>query len=166
MKRLSRRINAFSILELIIIIAIIGLLVSITVASYGTFQKQQKVEAQAKAFADVLELAKNKAAAGDVAGLANCKDSVGTDFERYRVRLTSPTYDLSILCDGSWTTINTYRLESGIVFQSNTTIYFNPLAQGATNTTVNVINTNNTLCVPVEVSATGLIDVKPRVPGC
>ncbi len=109
--------NGFTLIELLVVVGVSALILSLTLSYYNNFDSQQQLRAEARKVVDVLELAKNKADAGDSANLCS------GNFSGYEVNFTNSSYTLHPCCGTDCTT--------------NTTATYSI----ATNTSVSIINT-------------------------
>ncbi len=127
----------FTLIELIVVIGVTALILGISLSYYNNFTAQQQLRAEARKIVDVLELAKNKAAAGDSPGTCN------GGFEGYRINFTAPnSYSINACCGGTCSSIATYTIQSNVsvTIQSSGCIKFRQLAAG--------LDTSATGCLP------------------
>ncbi|MEN9327751.1 MAG: hypothetical protein RI947_559 [Candidatus Parcubacteria bacterium] len=150
----------FTLIELIVVIAIMTLFFGISIANYNGFTAEKKFDAEVKKFVDILELAKSKARAGDIGGFS-CED-----FDGYEVAFADPNYFLRMCCDNvctSFNTISTYAFPDGVTatLTGATEIRFHPLsfALDSPNPITITINSGTlNKCVEVMISTNGLIE--------
>ncbi len=120
--------NGFTLIELLVIVGVTALILSLTLSYYNNFDSQQQLRTEARKVVDVLELAKNKAAAGDSANF--CINS----FSGYEVNFTNSSYTLHPCCgmDCTKNTIVTYSIPSNtsISILNTGCIKFLPLTAG------------------------------------
>lgn len=162
MNTLSR---GYTLLELIIVIAVIAVLSGLTVTSYNTFNEEKKLDTQAKNFIAVLDLAHDKAASADL------YDSGCTDFRGYRVSITSSSaYSFNFVCGGSPTLIQSYTLPLGTAFNvSSASVLFKPLSGEtdltAASSSITIENGNLTpnRCINVTLYQNGRVEESVKV---
>ena len=114
--------NSFTIIELLIVVAIIALFSGLSLAYYNNFGQQAKLKEEARKIVDVLELAKKKANSGDIPPGVTCSSG----FNGYQVKGTDKkTYLLSLCCGGQCNLpINTYSIPANSNVVINSMKYF------------------------------------------
>src|SRR3989338_1933236 len=83
-----RSIEAFSLIELIVVVVIITVFAGLTFAYYYNFTQERNLDAEAKKLVDILDLAKRKTASGDS---SMCNPAQSSTVDSYMVERTSPT---------------------------------------------------------------------------
>ncbi len=143
---------SFTLIESLVIVAIIIIFTGFSLAYYNNFTEEKKLETEVKKLVDVLELAKKKASAGDL--YTPC-----SDFRGYQVTVISSSYSLQFCCgDSCGTAIQTYNFPTNIISTTSKTVIFNPLSAKTTeNSTITVKNTSLSKCVDLTIAASGLI---------
>jgi len=139
---------AFTLIELIIVLGIIILLSTSTIAFYNNLTELKKLNAEIEKIYHVLNLAYKKTVAGDYSNF-NCQN-----FKGYQVLITgSNTYELQINCNDSFQTIQSYQLENSINLTSTSnTIFFNVLTGYL----------DNSITSPVTISITNTVISKTK----
>lgn len=156
----TKRNAGFTLLELIVVMAIMALFFGISIANYNGYTAEKKFDAEVKKFTDILELAKSKARAGDV-GAFSC-----TDFDGYEVAFSDPQYFLRMCCDNSCTSFNTvatYSFPDYVTadLAGATEIRFHPLSYALDSPNPITITINSVTlgkCVEVTISPNGLVE--------
>lgn len=100
--------KGFTLIELIVVVAIILIFSAMAIAQYNGFSEQSKLKSEVKKVADVLELARKKSLSNEI--LNSC---VG-NFSGYKLNFSSnKDYELSFCCAGSCSTsVYTYHIPS------------------------------------------------------
>jgi len=158
--------TAFTIIELLVVFGIIGIITTISIASYNTFTENYKLKNEVQNSIAVLSLAQKRATAGeDVSGEAACS---GKTFDSFIVSFTADAgYSMQGRCvdgAGSKTAYGsplTYTIDAvnkNIVILDTKTVVFNKLT-GAPDAadTIRFKNTAKNECSQISISATGLI---------
>jgi len=111
-----RSIDAFTLIEMVIVIAIVGIITLILIVSLGGGRIQREVETNAREFASVLKEAQNYALTGKQVGSGiTCRFDVvwaGSSYHLDAVAKSGST------CTGTPAPIATYTLKQGVSFQS------------------------------------------------
>ncbi len=162
--------KGFTLIEIIVVIAVISLITGMSLAYYNTFNEQQKLRSEAKKIIDVIELAKHKASSGD--SPASCT----TGFTGYRADIGAASYFISACCAGTCDTANpvqTYPFSSNSITATNGYIQFKQLTGGiSTNYSPLQINVKssqlpaNANCIVITFTAVGNISVSSTLTGC
>ena len=158
--------NAFTLIELLIVVTIIGLFSGLSLAYYNNFGEQAKLKEETRKLVDVLELAKKKADAGDT------PTSCGSGFSGYQVTVNNNSYILYYCCGGVCNNlVQTYNITSNISIVSGTgNILFQPLS--ATNITPVQIQVKNSSlgassnCLYINISSVGIATVDDNLHSC
>lgn len=135
--------NAFTLIELIVVIAIIGIFSGMGLAAYNNFTDTKNLETETQKLLDILELAKKKASAGDMDAFS-C-----FTFDGYRVTINTNNYTMFLVCKDAVgneipNLIKTYSFNKGIT--NNPTagvINFKPLSGTSTDKTIILKNIKN-----------------------
>lgn len=146
---LHKNLNGFTIIELIITIAISVLLFSFGIVRYIDFNKTQTIKAAGQTFKNNLRNIQNKALSGAKPVTGVCTALVG-----YRLTIsTTTTYVVQAVCDVNnliGSSIS-YSLPAGLRFNAPavaSSVDLKVLGQGASNPTVFMIN--NSLTAPTK----------------
>lgn len=122
--RVFRR--GFSLIELLITVAIISLLTGLTMAGYGAFNKKQTVKTEAYKLASNLRLAQQKAISGEKP--AGCTG----DLQSWQITITVSSYSQIAVCETSSVTADTIIFPANIS-SSVGTINFSAMTGSVTN---------------------------------
>lgn len=108
--------RGFSLIELLVTIAIISLLTGLTIAGYGTFNKKQTVKTEAYKLASNLRLAQQKAISGEKP--VGCTG----DLQSWQMNITANSYSQIVVCinPDSSTTINTTAFPTNVSSSAGT----------------------------------------------
>lgn len=156
--------KAFSLIEILIVVAVMGIMTGTGITYYNSFTQSKQLELESKKMADVLDLAKKKASAGDM--FTACAS--GTALMSYQVVITGTTYDLQQCCGANNscttpTTVNSYTIQSSAITIVSTAgnVAFKTLSQGAIIGAGNPIKfkSSSGSCIDVTISNLGLVDV-------
>lgn len=124
--------NGFTLIEMVVSLALMGLLLGGSIVGYRKFNERQLVIQSGKELVSVMRLAQKRAGVGDKPDVAGCDG--GEKLDGYRIAGTQDTntYTLSPLCDGSEVAAarTTYTLPTGIVFKQNMDVRFLVLSRG------------------------------------
>lgn len=145
--------KSFTLIELIIVVGIITIFTGISLASYNTFNDQAKLKTETQKFADILELAKKKAASSD--------SPVACQLTSYKVIAgASSSYTFQRCCVTSGcSTLSTYNI-SPLIFATNKTVDFTPLTGDANLQSFQIQNASGSQSMYVCVNTKGVIEVK------
>lgn len=164
----------FTLIELVISIAIIGILSGYSVNNYTVTKEQRSLEAESKKLQEVLYLASKKASAAETGPLAQC-----ANFQGYRVDVTivNKQYVMRKCCEvacnsAQSTVVQTYNLPAtSFTFSTppgGTTYLFRTLSQPVlinppANQTITIRNTAIGKCIPLTFSSVGNIRIGAKV---
>jgi prepilin-type N-terminal cleavage/methylation domain-containing protein len=158
----SSRRSSFTLIEILIVLAIIGIISSIGIAKYNTYTQQLVLKNQAKKIVQVIELAKKKSVSGDL-----YQDCI--DFQGYRVIIGSDNLSLLFNCGGVYSTVQNYSMTSNISTITGTGNFdFLPLGAG-NNLTINSIRIKNSKinqCIDIFISSIGIINITDTLISC
>lgn len=103
----------FTLIEVTVVMAIVGILASISILSFGTQNTKRVLETNAREFSAVLMEAQNYALAGKQVsgGVVRQFDVVGISSTSYKIQATFK--------NGSSSTLATYSLKQGVIFTSS-----------------------------------------------
>lgn len=179
--------KSYTLIEIIVVIAIIAIISGIGLAYYNQFTEEKKLEAEVEKFVDVLNLARQKAISGQVdsacdlyiPNLSLVPPDPPKAFGGYRVRFTdaapisnpSEIYQLRICCTNPcfvrspWNhvrDVSSYRLTSNIKLKWHTSAIatFIPLygkMDDNADRTVTFKNITLNKCIQVTINASGII---------
>lgn len=162
---------AFTLIEVIIVTAIILLFSGLLLAQYNNFTQQQNLRAEAQKLVNILELARKKTLSKET--IPSC----GGAFNGYKLTINSNNYILSYCTtnDCSCATTNipfTYTIQSGIgvTFSPLTSIQFLPNFQGTNltaDTALQIKNTSINQCIKTfSVSKIGIVTYDSTLISC
>lgn len=124
-KALSKVSAGFTLVELAVVIAIIGILVTLTSVSFGTQNTKKALEVNAREISSVFREAQNYALTGKQLNSSNTTCAYSVTW----VASTS-TYSLNAIpkngatCNGTPTIIVTYLLKQGVTFTGSGSVSF------------------------------------------
>jgi len=150
--------KAFTLIELIVVIATISILMGQAIASYTNYSQTVRLEMATKKFTDSLYLARKKARAADA---SQC--STGETVSLYEVTKTNQTdYEIFPLCLPSLIKGTSIKksLDNGVVFKtfpSTPLIEFKTVVGSSLSSSVCIILDLNNSCRYVSVSTRGII---------
>jgi Tfp pilus assembly protein FimT len=149
--------KSFTLVEILIVATIIVVLSGTTLAIFSTYRDDRILDNQTQLFVSILELAKSKAAAGDV---SLCSDSANAHVDGYVVTVDSTvTKKIEIIpgCDTTPTPIY-YTIPDNLVYNPTTfsTQFDSSNYQGPTEKYY-IRNTGTAKCKYVQIDETGLI---------
>lgn len=150
-------VQAFTLIEILVVISIAGFLVTMGIASYVDFNRRQVLDQTAKTIANDLRLAQSKAGAGDK-GTGVCPGSLAGWFFKV-VNATSYSIYGNCGVDFSVKTVNLPANLSFVPSLVGKTILFKPLSYGAT---LGADPTLQTMTITIQndkIAKTKLIDV-------
>src|SRR5258706_8299399 len=104
-----KKTKGYTLIELIVVIAIIGLMTGASIAGFNTLNKRQTVLNGGKELMSIMRTAQQRAVAGT-------KPVGCTQLYGYSVKgtINTATYSLSTVCSNATTVIRTYQLPSGV----------------------------------------------------
>lgn len=166
--------RSFTLIELLIVFAIIAILSGLTLASYRTSAEAKNLESEVRRLGDTLKLAYKKGSSSETGPLALC-----TDFRGYTVTVqpAEKQYILRKCCEAACNSAQSTVLSTYVIPQSSleitappvqTTYLFEPLAaqttvQPAGNTTITLRNTGLQQCISLEVGGAGNIQEHAKI---
>lgn len=133
-KLIKNTLCGYTLIELIIVIAIISLFSTLGLAQYNSYSEQARLKTEAQKLSGVLELARKKALAQDLG--PSC---TANEFQGYQVKLGSTSdgtssdtnkYLLSLCCSGTCSESASNRIQSYAF--PNTNIVFGSAVVGTT----------------------------------
>lgn len=164
-----RRNNAFSLVELLVVMVIIILLTGYGLASYNRFNDQKLIDSESKKILNLLETARSKAMTRDL----DTQEVSVCDFQGYRLTI-NPTsmvrkYTLQIICNNTYSSV---RENDMIAVATIQTFPTNPITidfaadlgnSSCTGSGCSIIISNQRVgaCKQINISPTGLIEEKP-----
>lgn len=115
----SKSPRGFTLLELIIVVALVSSLSIAGIVAYRDYSQRQSLETAADDLAAVIQLAKSRA-------ISQVKPSdCGTQsLDGYRINIpffSAPEYTISAICEGNAYDIKTFKLARGIKFDADAT---------------------------------------------
>ncbi len=169
--------KAFTIIELLVVSAIILTFSGTILAQYNQQTQQLKLKNEAKKLIDVMELAKKKAVTSDLVptiNVAPTPPTFCTNFTGYQFILnTNSNYDLRYCCNASCSTVlNSYDLDSKVVITDPVAIpnslIFTPLMKvfNRTFTSITLKNTVINKCLDITISPIGIIELNETLTDC
>ncbi|MCL4375003.1 prepilin-type N-terminal cleavage/methylation domain-containing protein [Patescibacteria group bacterium] len=154
---------SFTLVELLIVTAVILLMTGFSLASYNQYTEDRRLDAEANKVVNMLFLAHKKALSGDT---SQCADPAAELLE-YEVSFTASGLQISPSCSHGSADASTLNLETDIVFNPVPgSVTFAPLSgkiPGA-GTEVIVYNNKNNRCKKITISAAGVIDTATSCP--
>ncbi|EKE05343.1 MAG: hypothetical protein ACD_19C00354G0004 [uncultured bacterium] len=153
--KISNVQKGFTLVELLIVIAVVGILAAITTVSFVDYYQNQIVQTAASELVSTLNLAKSNA-------LSQVKPPACAALDGYRVVIANgATYNLEVVCSGTPTTVNSKSLSSppdftGMIFPSS--FLFEVLTGNVVNSgssTINISGYGKTQSITV--SSTGVV---------
>ncbi len=154
--------NGFTLIELIVVIFIITLFAGMSLANYGRFNEEKKLDEEVKKLSATLYLARSKASAADA------DPAICSDFKGYRVSIdsSSSSYILERECANSFTTIETQNLPTSTTIKAvPTSVFFKSLNAGTDLTSQAKITVKNSVllkCADVTVQPSGVINEEAK----
>jgi len=133
--------RGFTLVEILIVMGIIALLTSLSIAAYSTYTRNQKFNNAVNDTYNMLQVAKSRASSQYVPSDKCTYDAVaGYVFEGYQVTINASSVDLSVRCNGAVQNVNSVKIPSGILTPVPTTIVFKAL-DGTVNTSSDIVLT-------------------------
>ena len=162
--------KGFTLIELIVVIFIISLFAGLSIANYGSFNEEKKLDDEVKRLSATLYIARSKASSADA------DPAVCDDFRGYWVRLdtSSPSSYISERdCQGTYDSTQTHTLTPNVTLSSSTSdIFFKPLNAGtnlSSNLTIKVKNNKiqPNKCINIIIQPSGIFSESPKyTSGC
>lgn len=143
----SYKQKGFTLLEVIIVLAIIAALTVGAISSYRGFDQIKRLEADSEAFIEGLELAKKQASSGQ----KPCVDYEG----QYSVTWTS---DQFVVTPVGCSSIQTYRFKGNTIDTGTASVAFNSLGRGtslSTDLCVLIRNVYHDQCQKITIETSG-----------
>ena len=158
----SSFVKAFTLIEIIIVVAIMILFAGLSIGYYNDFTQQKKLDEETSKMIDVLELAKKKTSSGD-SSMCTADPQSSARVVDYSVIVNSATtYQLSPNCSvGTPNPIN-YTTNSNIIFPTvfpvpTSSVQFKTLSAGTTPYCFILKNSSSNKCRYINVEAGGVI---------
>lgn len=148
--------SGFTLIEILVVISIVVIMSAVTLASYNSFTDSRKLDVDTQKLMDVLELARQKADAGDSSiGTSTCGNLNSTE-----VRITTTGYTMYVHCMlGDLT--QPYYFDSAITLPMASENIVFPILHGTPVTTPSqsfILENNTTLtCQLITVTSGGTI---------
>ncbi len=152
---------AFTLIEIIVVLAVFSLTFGMGLAYYNNFNSQKTLEQEAQRINDVLHLFQKKAVAGDASG-ASC-----TSFSGYQIRVSGSQYTAKVCCSSNCNTgtdIKNYIIPSSITASFvNFPVYFKSLTGELVDNQAKVTLSIPTpsKCFQITIDKSGLINFNP-----
>ena len=154
--RMDNNNKGFTFIELIIVVFVLLLFTGLTIANYGNFNEEKKLEDELKRLSSVLHLARTKAVAADAdPNLPAC-----ADFKGYYATISAASYKLERSCAGTPDEVQTYSLPANIISKTTLQILFKPLNAGTDLPSVTTVTLRNNIldkCIDIQISPSGTI---------
>lgn len=167
--------NGFTLIEIIITLAITMVLIVAAIPTYHTYNQQLQLKDETKNIFSVLELARKKAISSDFSNPAVTPDPFTgftcSNFTGYQVSFTANTYTMSLGCAGGYQPIQTYTISSlnvAIATATPFTITFPPLGLNTkiATPTIRIKNASISTCQDINISSNGVIEVNETLISC
>ncbi len=157
--------KAFSLIEIIIILTIILLTTSFSLAYYHSYNQELILKNQAKKLVDVFELTKKKAESSELI-LEN--GNYCQNFNGYRLKIYSNYYQLFYICENTENLVISENFQSKIILTSgNQILDFLPLnKQIFNNLTFTLKNQNINKCIDIHINEVGVLDISDNLYSC
>lgn len=166
----NKFLNGFTLIEIIIVVAIIILFSGLSLVYYNNFNEQTKLKEEARKLVDVLELAKKKASSGDTP--TSCEGG----FNGYRVDVNANSYSLSSCCGGICNTtspVTTYNLPTSLTTYAGTGYIQYSQLNLAINMTIsspikikNSSLSNSANCLEINITSNGIVTNDDQFKSC
>lgn len=148
--------KAFTLIELILVFALIGVLTSLGIASYSTYNGTQAVQSSSADIENILRTAQSRAISQ--VKPSNCGNNALTGYQ-VDITVNSQDYSLSALC-GSKQVITSRQLPTQVSFANGSTAsVFFALASGTVANTGTIIINGYGKIKTVTINKTGSITV-------
>ncbi len=132
--------KGFTLVELLVVATIIISLTGISLAWYSNFSEDKELDKQIQDFIQVIEMAKNKAYAGDASVCGN-SEGITPQLKEYNIVVDSSAVRANPICTGIPTGY-VYPIEGHAVFLTPTMkISFGAFGK---------LNGNKSLCIPIQ----------------
>jgi prepilin-type N-terminal cleavage/methylation domain-containing protein len=106
--------KGFTLIELLVVFTIVGILTSVGIASYASYNNNQSVRNAKSDVLNMLSTAKSRAISQ-----AKPPQCGTTSLTGYRVNFATPQYSLVALCGGTTYVLSTQDLPSGVTFAAS-----------------------------------------------
>ena len=153
--------KGFTLIELIVVIAIMAIMTGIGLAYFNKFNEEKKISGEVSRLVDVLHLARSKSMAGDLSPMPAC-----TDFSGYQVEIIQTAYSFVFCCGdctgGNKIPLQSHTLYSTVLADNTYSLLFKP-STGVVNTgltsekTITFTDTSISKSATVTVQNSGLI---------
>jgi len=145
--------KSFTLIELIIVVAIIALFSGITMAYFNNFTREKQLSNNTKKLIDVVDLARKKTNSGDN---SMCLGADGTS-DGFSVVITGAnSYKLEPVCMVGTPSIVTYQTESNVQFvNTSQRIDFKPLVPLDSGVQIILKEINLDKCLAVKIETSG-----------
>lgn len=155
-KKFQKNLLAFTLIEMMVAVTVMGILTAVGVARYRQFNEKQKVVVAGKEVITLLRNTQKKAKSGDRP--TDC-DGV-LDGYMMRVTIATSQVDIIALCRGLPVITNTVLLTNDVIFAEGGEYIFNGLSGGVESTAdeITVTDVNRTYSYKVGITASGAIN--------
>jgi Tfp pilus assembly protein FimT len=153
---MDRNKKSFTLIEVLVVTVIIVIMSGASIALFSSFKDNRVLNNQTQLFVNTLELAKNKATAGDV---SSCSSSTTAHVSGYSVSVNSAAHTITVLpaCDTTPTPF-IHTIPSNIVYIPDTfTVQFDTQNYVGAAASFILKNMDTSTCTLVEISDSGLI---------
>lgn len=153
--------SGYTLIELIVVIAIMGLLVGASIAGFNTLNQRQTVLSAGREVLSIMRTAQQRAISGQKPTSGTCDQLLG-----YSVKGTvnSDTYTLNTVCLNSdvpsTAIMQSYKMANGVIFVSTFTTQFNVQTGGAGGSIGDVQLKNSVHTYTINISSAGDITEK------
>lgn len=146
--------KSFTLVEILVVATIIVILSGTSVAMFSSYRDDKVLSNQVALLSSVIDLAKNKASAGDV---SFCSNSSLAHISGYTVTIDSTYITLLPGCDTTPTPIQ-YQIPQNIAFITpSMSLQFNNINYQGTTRKMPIKNTLTNKCKYLQIDDTGLI---------
>ena len=162
--------KGFTLIELIVVIFIISLFAGLSIANYGAFNEEKKLDDEVKRLSATLYLARSKASSADA------DPDICEDFRGFWVRLDTSTpssYTSERDCNGTFDSTQTHALTSNVTIGAPiTNVFFKSLNAGTNLSSALTIKVKNgklqpAKCINIVIQPSGIFSESPKyISGC
>lgn len=172
---IHKKLIGFTMIELLVVLAIILTFSGTILAQYNQQAQQLKLKNEAKKLIDVMELAKKKAITSELIPTPNVTPpTFCTNFTGYQFILnTSSNYGLRYCCNENCSTVlNNYNFDSKVIITDPVAIpnnlIFTPLMKvfDRAFTSITLKNTVINKCLNITISPIGIIELDETLESC